>query len=145
MKINLVILLCAVSFIKQSFAQTKVESINLKGTKYTVTKNFPVEIIGLYNYEDVGVPIVKLEGDGFGLFQPHMVDPIKIEFWIDCDESGTIRKLEGVNGRYQYTLLIKYLDGTNGNYPVGGFDLMGVTVLPDLHRVSIYGERFKKL
>jgi hypothetical protein len=145
MKINLVILLFAVSFVKHSFAQTKVESFNLLGTEYTVTKNFPDDIIGLYNYEGVGEPIIKLESNGFGLFQPHMVEPIKIEFWIDCDADGTIRKQEGVNGRYQYTLLIKYLDGSNGNYPVGKLDLMGVMVLPDLGYVSIYGERLKPL
>lgn len=145
MKINILILLCAICFAHISNAQTKVESIDLKGTTYTVTKNFPNEIIGLYKYEGVGAPIVKLDGNGFGLFQPHMVDPIKIEFWIDCDAKGTIRKQEGVNGRYQYTLLIKYLDGYNGNYPVGNFDLMSVMVLPDLGYVSIYGERRKLL
>jgi len=145
MKINILRLLCAIGFVHLLNAQTKVESIDLKGTTYTVTKNFPNEIIGLYNYEGIGAPIVKLDGNGFGLFQPHMVDPIKIEFWIDCDANGTIRKQEGVNGRYQYTLLIKYLDGNNGNYPIGDFDLMGVVVLPDLGYVSIYGERLKQL
>ena len=126
-------------------AQTEVEKIDLMVKIYTVTKNFPEEIIELYEYEGKGDPIVRLEKNGEGLFQPHMVYPIKIKFWIDCDENGTIRKQEGMEGRYQYTLLIQYLDGSNGNYPVGNYDLMGVTILKDLGRAVIYGERYKPL
>ena len=131
--------------IHASSAQWEVEKIDLMGKTYTVTKNFPQEILGLYKYEGKGDPIVKLEENGEGLFQPHMVNPIKIKFWIDCDENGIIRKQEGIEGRYQYTLLIQYLDGENGNYPAGKYDLMGVTVLKDLGRAVIYGERYKPL
>ncbi|MCC9167990.1 hypothetical protein [Pontibacter harenae] len=126
-------------------AQTKVESIEVMGNTYTVSKEFPQEIIGKYLYEGKGEPIILLNNDGTGLFQPHMNDPIKIRFWIDCDEQGTIRKRVGSEERYQYTLLIQYMDGNNGNYPVGKYDLMGVMVLKDLGRVSIYGERYKPL
>ena len=128
-----------------SNAQSEVEKIDLMGKVYTVTKSFPPEILGLYKYEGNGDPIVKLEKNGEGLFQPHMVAPIKIKFWIDCDENGVIRKQQGMEGRYQYTLLIQYLDGTNGNYPKGKYDLMGVAVLKDLGRAVIYGERYKPL
>lgn len=131
--------------IQVSNAQSKVEKIDLMGKTYTVTNNFPEEIMGVYKYEGKGAPIVKLEKNGEGLFQPHMVDPIKIKFWIDCDENGIIRKQEGSEGRYQYTLLIQYLDGENGNYPAGKYDLMGVTILKDLGRAVIYGERYKPL
>ncbi len=129
----------------QSDAQSEVEKIELMGKTYTVSKNFPQEILGLYKYEGKGDPIVQLEKNGEGLFQPHMLNPIKIKFWIDCDENGIIRKQQGIEGRYQYTLLIQYLDGNNGNYPVGKYDLMGVTVLKDLGRAVIYGERYKPL
>ncbi|MDA9555640.1 hypothetical protein N9R54_05325 [Pelobium sp.] len=132
-----------------SIAQTKIESINLMGKTYTVTKDFPEnvkkEIMGKYTYEEKGEPIILLNPDGFGLFQPHMSAPIKIKFWIDCDEKGNIRKEQGVEGRYQYTLLIQYLDGNNGNYPVGEYNLMGVAVLKDLGKAVIYGERYKSL
>ena len=128
-----------------SIAQSEVEKIELMGKTYTVSKNFPQEILGLYKYEGKGDPIVQLEKNGEGLFQPHMLNPIKIKFWIDCDENGIIRKQEGIEGRYQYTLLIQYLDGENGNYPAGKYDLMGVTVLKDLGRSVIYGERYKPL
>ena len=122
-----------------------VEKIELKGTTYTVTQDFPKEILGRYLYEKKGEPIVELNENGEGLFQPHMTAPIKIKFWIDCDDTGKLRKKEGIEGRYQYTLLIQYLDGTNGNYPAGGYDLMGVLIAKDLGNAIIYGERYKKL
>ena len=133
------------AYISIANAQTEVESIDLMGHTYTVCKNFPGEIIGNYEYEGDGPPIVSLKGDGRGLFQPHMKNAINIKFWIDCDENGVVRKQEGSEGRYQYTLLIQYLDEGNGNYPAGSYDLMGVMILKDLGRAVIYGERYKSL
>lgn len=74
-----------------------------------------------------------------------MTAPIKIKFWIDCDEKGVPRKEQHIESRYGYTLLIQYLDGTNGNYPVGKYDLMGVHILKDSGYAVIYGERYKAL
>jgi hypothetical protein len=128
-----------------SQAQSEIEKIDLMGTTYTVTKNFPQEILGTYLYEKKGEPIVELNENGEGVFQPHSSSPIKINFWIDCDENGTIRKKEGAEGIYQYTILIQFLDGNNRNYPVGNYDLMGVTIRRDLGYAIIYGERFKPL
>lgn len=127
------------------YAQAQIESIDLAGKKYTVTKTFPSEIIGKYLYEGKGEPIVLLNDDGTGLFQPHMKKPIQIKFWIDCDEKGVIRKQQGSEGRYQYTLLIQYLNSDNGNYSSGKYDLMDVAILRDLKRVVIYGERYMDL
>ncbi|SDA97229.1 hypothetical protein SAMN03080617_04345 [Algoriphagus alkaliphilus] len=138
----LIVFFCTIQF---SNGQTAVEKIDLMGKIYTVTKDFPTEILGKYLYEGKGEPIIQLDENGEGLFQPHMVKPIKIKFWIDCDENGTIRKQIGSEGRYQYTLLIQYLDGNDGNYPVGKYNLMGVMILKDLGRAVIYGERYKKL
>jgi hypothetical protein len=140
--IFILILLASMHF---SFAQTMVETIELKGRKYTVSKQFPPEITGKYLYEGKSEPIVLLNPDGTGLFQPHQVDPIKIKFWIDCDENGAVRVQKGAEGRYQYTLLIQYLDGDNGNYPAGKYDLMGVLIIKDEGRAVIYGERYKNL
>lgn len=125
--------------------QSKVETLDLMGKQYTVTREFPPEIIGTYLYEGNDDPKIILENDGTGYFQPHQTDPIKIKFWVDCDENGKWRKQEGATGRYQYTLVIQYLDGTNGNYKVGNYDLMGVMIQPDLERVAILGERYKPL
>lgn len=128
-----------------SYAQKKVEKIELNGDTYTVTKTFPKEILGKYLYEKKGDPIVELFENGEGVFQPHMTAPIKIKFWIDCDEKGNPRKEQHIESRYGYTLLIQYLDGTNGNYPVGKYDLMGVHILKDIGYAVIYGERYKPL
>jgi len=128
-----------------SHAQKKVEKIELNGDTYTVSKVFPKEILGKYFYEKKGEPIVELYENGEGVFQPHMTAPIKIKFWIDCDEKGIPRKEQHIESRYGYTLLIQYLDGTNGNYPVGKYDLMGVHILKDSGYAVIYGERYKAL
>ncbi len=45
-------------------AQNKVEIINLEGRDYTVSKILPKEIIGTYNYEEKGEPIVKIGTEG---------------------------------------------------------------------------------
>lgn len=138
-------LFCTVLLNSFAISQNKVETLDLMGKKYTVTSVFPTEIIGEYLYESKGDPKVLLNKDGSGYFQPHQTAPIKIKFWIDCDEKGNWRKQVGGTGRYQYTLVLQYLDGTNGNYKVGSFDLMGVMVQPDTGRVSILGERYKAL
>jgi hypothetical protein len=125
--------------------QGEVITKDLEGTSYTVSQHFPPEILGKYTYEGKGEPIVLLNEDGTGLFQPHGVAPIKIKFWIDCDETGKWRRQDGIEGRYQYTLLIQYQESDSGNYPSGKYDLMGVAVLHDLGRAVIYGERYKAL
>ncbi len=150
MKIIIAISLLSFLFFSSN-AQNAVEKIDLKGTIYTVTKKVPPDlkfILGKYSYEwgkETEEPIVQLNEDGTGLFQPHMVAPIPISFWLDCDEAGNIRKQEGAEGRYQVTLLVKYGNSTNGNYPTNGYDLMGVLVVPSQDYVVILGERYKKI
>jgi hypothetical protein len=132
-------------------AQSAVEKIELKGTVYTVTKQIPDDlkpILGKYTYEwgkNGEEPIVQLNPDGTGFFQPHQVAPVPMEFWFDCDESGVVRKQQGDSGRFRITLLVKYGESANGNYPTGKYDLMCVTVVTDENYAVIYGERFKKL
>lgn len=125
----------------------EVQKLTIMGNTYSVTKVFPPEIIGEYTYEgNGGNPKVELKADGTGYFQPHDVAPVNILFWIDCDEKGNWRKQMGGNGRYQYTLVIQYKDGgTSKNYENGKYDLMGVTIVKDLGRAVIYGERYKPL
>lgn len=136
-------ILCAIAV--SVSAQNKVETLELMGTKYTVTSVFPPEIIGEYEYEGSGDPKVLLNKDGSGYFQPHQSAPIKMKFWIDCDEKGEWRKQVGGTGRYQYTLVVQYLDSSNRNYSSDKLDLMGVMVQPDMGRVVILGERYKPL
>ena len=133
-----------------SMAQVKVETINLNGRDYTVTATIPDQykgILGRYTYEwgkNSEEPIIELNANNTGLFQPHDVPAIPIKFWIDCDENGVIRKQEGVNGRYQLTLLIQYGPGSR-IYPEGTYNLMGVAVVVDKGYAVIYGERYKKI
>ena len=147
-KLFVALLLMFVGFASQAQA---IEKIDLNGTVYTVTKKIPEEmkyILGEYQYEwgkNGKEPIVYLSDKNEGVFQPHMVAPIPITFWLDCDEKGVVRKKTGINGRYQVTLLIKYGESASRNYATGTYDLMGVTVVPDENYAVIYGERYKKL
>lgn len=148
-KLIILILLIHTGF--QLQAQTLIEKITLDGTIYTVTIKTPTDmkvVFGTYIYEwgnETEKPIVQLNENGTGLFQPHMVNPIPIKFWFDCDENGVIRKQEGVNGRYSVTLLVLYGESSNRNYATGKYDLMGVSVVTDENYAVIYGERYKKL
>lgn len=145
--------LLAIALLSFSFTvsgQGKVEKINLNGKDYTVTADIPAAyklILGRYIYnwgKTSEEPIVELKADNTGLFQPHDVPAIPIRFWLDCDENGVVRKQEGVNGRYQLTLLIQYGPGSR-IYPEGTYNLMGVAVVVDQNYAVIYGERYKKL
>ncbi len=132
-------------------ALAQVEKIDLNGKEYTVTKKIPDDmkyILGEYIYnwgKQKKEPIIQLNADNTGIFQPHDVDGIPIKFWLDCDENGVVRKQEGVNGRYQVTLLIQYQPSYSRIYPGGTYGLLGVAVVVDQGYAVILGERFKKL
>lgn len=141
-------IVCSIVFGSVLNAQNEnVISIDLNGDTYTVSQDFPQEIDGKYLYEGKGEPIVLLNtADGTGLFQFHLVPANKIRFWIDCDESGVIRKYyrsaqEEAAGNYRYTLLYQYMDGER----TGDYDLMEVSIRPDLGIIQILGEREKPL
>jgi hypothetical protein len=133
-----------------AFSQAKVEKINLNGKDYTVTSEIPDQykiILGRYIYEwgkTKEEPVIELYEGHTSYFQPHDVPKIPIKFWLDCDENGVVRKQEGVNGRYQLTLLVQYGAGSR-IYPEGTYGLMGVAVVVDQNYAVIFGERFKKL
>ena len=137
-------ILCLSTFLYVK-AQSAVTKINLMGKTYTVSQKFPPEITGLYLYEQKDEPKILLNKDGTGYFQRHGVPPTAIKYWIDCDEKGVWRKQVGDEGKYQYTLLVQYLEEKNGNSPTDGYDLMGVMILPKAGYVVILGERYKPL
>lgn len=137
------LLVCAASSLAQDTG--KVETINLKGRDYTVSKGLPEEILGEYLYEGEKEPIVLIRKDGTGIFQPNMSAKIPIKIWIDVDEKGEPRIERGTELRYRYTLLIQYGPGGGGNYKQDAYDLLDVTMLKDDGRAVIVGERIRKL
>lgn len=145
MKRYLLLALTLAAFAPLSAMSSDVEKIELKGDTYTVSKSLPDEIIGRYDYEGKGEPIVQINADGTGLFQPHGMAPIPIKVWIDVDDSGTPRRQVGTEQRYRYTLLIQYGEGGGGNYPAGNYDLLGVTMLKDEGKALVLGERVRYL
>lgn len=145
MKRFLLIALTFAAFTPLAAASADLEKIEIMGDSYTVSKSLPDEIIGKYDYEGKGEPIVQINADGTGLFQPHGMPPIPIKIWIDVDDSGVPRREVGTEQRYRYTLLIQYGDGGGGNYPAGKYDLMGVTMLKDEGKALVLGERIRYL
>lgn len=136
------ILLCVASL---TSAASDVETIELMGDSYAVSKKLPEEILGLYKYEGKGEPIVQINADGTGLFQPHGMPAIPIQIWIHMNESGVPHRQVGTELRYRYTLLIQYGEGGGGNYPAGKYDLLDVTMLKDDGRAVVLGERIRYL
>jgi len=126
-------------------AAADVETIELMGDSYAVSKTLPEEILGLYKYEGKGDPIVQINADSTGLFQPHGMPAIPIKIWIHMDESGVPHRQVGTELRYRYTLLIQYGEGGDGNYPAGKYDLIDVTMLKDDGRAVVLGERIRSL
>ncbi len=125
-------------------AQVAVEKIELEGDVYTVCKNFPKQILGLYKYQGKGDPIVELLADGTGTFQRHDVAADAINFWVDCDEKGVVREY-GTAPYIRYTILYQYInDGVYG-IKAGTYGLMEASMRPDLGLVIILGERHKAL
>jgi hypothetical protein len=145
MKRYLLIALTCAAFTPLAAVSSDVEKIEIMGDSYTVSKSLPDEIIGKYEYEGKGEPIVQINADGTGLFQPHGMPPIPIKVWIDVDDSGVPRRQVGTEQRYRYTLLIQYGTGGDGNYPAGKYDLLGVTMLKDEGKALVLGERIRYL
>ena len=145
MKRYLLIALTFAALTPLAAVSSDVETIEIMGDSYSVSKSLPDEIIGKYEYEGKGEPIVQINADGTGLFQPHGMPPIPIKVWIDVDDSGVPRRQVGTEQRYRYTLLIQYGAGGDGNYPAGKYDLMGVTMLKDEGKALVLGERIRYL
>ena len=145
MKQYLLIALTFAAFTPLVSMPADLEKIEIMGDSYTVSKSLPDEIIGNYEYEGKGEPIVQINADGTGLFQPHGMPPIPIKIWIDVDDSGVPRREVGTEQRYRYTLLIQYGSGGDGNYPAGKYDLLGVTMLKDEGKALVLGERIRYL
>lgn len=145
MKRYLLVALTLAAFTPLAAMSADLEKIEIMGDSYTVSTSLPDEIIGKYDYEGKGEPIVQINADGTGLFQPHGMAPIRIKIWIDVDDNGVPRREVGTEQRYRYTLLIQYGDGGDGNYPAGKYDLLGVTMLKDEGKALVLGERIRYL
>jgi hypothetical protein len=129
-------------------AQSNVIKIELKGDIYTVCKqckDFPQEIIGEYLYQSKGEPKVELKEGGTGWFQRHDVPADAINYWIDCDENGVIRKRVGQGGAFEITILYQYINDGIYGIKAGDYSLMGLVVSPASGQVIILGERYKSI
>jgi len=127
----------------------KAETFTVAGNTYYGTKAIPAEIIGLYKYEKTKDPIVQVNADGTGYFQPHDVPKYPVEYWIETDAKGVIQKRTSeTNKNYQVVLILKY--GSNGEAgwkgeKAGQYDRIEITVAYDQGYAIALGERYKAL
>lgn len=120
-----------------------VDSVELNGEKVWKTNAIPPELAGTYLYEKQGEPIIKLNADGTGIFQPHMQPGIPIQYWLLSDEKGELVKESG-GANYRYTLVLRYGEGGGGNYPAGDYASWYWTMDATYSGCAIIlGERFK--
>lgn len=98
-----------------------------------------------------GEPIVKLEAGQKGRFQPHGVPSLAISWWLESDCKGNVSVRHNDRGDY-YILVMRYEEGSDGNYPKGSFNRVSLTVFGDDPTLSeeyrgktvILGERIKE-
>ncbi len=124
-------------------ASAAVATVSFNGQSVPVSRSFPPQILGRYLYEKKGEPIVQLNGDGTGQFQAHMIAPIQIRWWLKAGANGAPEKITGYGGNYRYTVVLQYLNSTNGNYPSGSYASWYVDTDVAAGCSIILGERFK--
>lgn len=141
---TLLIVLCYLQGLGQTVEKFTVDNQIVYGTKA-----LPQDIIGYYQYEKNKEPIVDIRKDGTGLFQVHDVKAYPVEFWIETDEKGIIKKQTSTeNSNYKVVLIVKY--GSNGETGwrganAGTYTRIDVGVAYNLGYAIVLGERFKKL
>lgn len=119
------------------------QALMVDGQLVDVSRSFPPNILGTYLYEKRGEPIIELRGDGTGRFQAHMIAPIAIRWWLKSSPTGVPDKVTGRNGNYRYTVVLQYLNSTNGNYPSGSYASWYLDTDVAAGCSIILGERFK--
>ncbi|MBW3568414.1 MAG: hypothetical protein KY410_10745, partial [Proteobacteria bacterium] len=63
---------------------------------------------------------------------------------LKTDADGNVEKTENPNtGSYRVTVVLKYGQSTDGNYPTGGYSMWYLTWDAEARCFNILGERFK--
>ena len=125
-------------------AQTAPESVTIDGRSFYISSQIPDGWAGRYLYEENGAPIVQLNADGTGQFQPHGVPAIPIKYWAQVDEAGEVQR-ESYPGNPSYIeiIVIQYGAGGGGNYPEGSYDRISRMWHAERNCAIILGERYK--
>src|SRR5690606_24797093 len=120
------------------------ETLIINGNQVFVTSVIPSELLGTYLYERKGEPIVQLNADNSGIFQPHSPDKIPIKYWLKTDADGNFEKqVNAQTGSYQLTLVMQYQVTYHPAYPAGGFAMAYLQWNAVTNCYTIYGERYK--
>jgi hypothetical protein len=122
----------------------KVQSVTVFGNEAFMISEVPQEFLGLYLYEKKGEPVIELEEDGKGSFQPHGRPKIPIKYWLKTDQNGKVERVENPNtGSYRVTLVLQYGENPDGNYRTDSYAMWYLTWDAEGRCFNILGERFK--
>lgn len=97
------IMLVALLFVINSFAQTKIET---KDGIHYITNSIDYPITGTYLYQGAE-PVVELNAGGAGFYQLHELVKRAIIWGIECDETGAPKFNKGFDSA-AYTLWYQY-------------------------------------
>lgn len=128
------------------FAQTDVTKVTVKEETFYLTKTIGYPIIGLYQYESKGDPIVQLNEDGQGIFQLHEGSRTPMVWGVECDEKGVPKEIKVSWGSaYRLWYQIKERHKVNGREMgvIDEWDIIQLSVHTDERKIYILGERIK--
>ncbi len=97
------IMLVALLFVINSFAQTKIET---KDGIHYITNSIDYPITGTYLFQGAE-PVVELNAGGAGFYQLHEIAKRAIIWGIECDETGAPKFNKGFDSA-AYTLWYQY-------------------------------------
>jgi phage protein U len=123
-----------------------VTKVEIKGETYYMTKEIGYNVLGTYNYEGKGAPIVELNQDGTGLFALHEMSPTRMVWGFECEMDGTPKKNEtpwGAVYRLWYQIKEKNKGASWESGVVDAWDIVQFSIHFDEHLMYILGERTK--
>lgn len=139
-----------------SFAQGKVNKINVADEVYYLTTDIGYNLVGEYLNENGDYnqktrttstePIAVLNADGTGLWQNFGTSKGKMIWGIECDENGTPKKNTSDYGevyRLWYMLKEKLIFNGQPEGSVDKWDIVQLSIRYDPKKIYILGERSK--
>ena len=132
-------------------ASADIESVEIDGEQrhFTLTK-IPEDVfelvVGEYLYEGKEAPIVRLNRDGTGVFQPHTKQDVTIKWWIQSEADGTLEMLTPPNGNRVMVLIYQIQESPANlqrSWAPGSYSRSQLAIWKEPRRVTISGERQK--
>lgn len=145
MKVSRWFIAVTLSLLALSAYGAKVHKVTVNGNSVFYISKIPQQFLGRYLYEENnGEPVIELNANNRGYFQAHGEPKFPIQYWLLTDSTGKVIKQENPDtGSYRVTLVLRYGDNPNGNYPSGNYAMWYLTWNAESRCFDILGERRK--